>query len=288
VTPPPVRPGSGSGSATLGALAAGPFLEPTAEVSRVLGYCRDGVLVDWSAKRVLWQKDGERTAPVASLTKMMTTLLLMEAIEQRPGLSLDAVVPVTVAASKVGGSQVWLDPRESFTLGQLLKALVMHSANDVAHLIAEYVSDGDVTAFVADMNRRARELGLERTTFHNAHGLPEGGRENASTPLEMAFLAGTLLQYDEVVKWSSCWTDSFGKDTRAEPTMLVNRNDLVNSCPGVNGMKTGFTQAAMYCVAATCERNGRVLIACVLGCPTKSARKDLVTALLDWGYAAEG
>ena len=256
----------------------------TAELERQTQGCRTGVLLDWSNREVLWRKDPDRAVPMASMTKMMTALLLMEAVESQADLSLSTPVKVSKAAYEVGGSQVYLDPRETFSLDELLKCIMIFSANDAAHLVGEFLGDGDLQAFVASMNRRASELTLESLVFHNPHGLPTATRaENAGGAMDLAFLAGKLLEHPRIVKWSSTRRSRLRENTD-KPFDLDSRNGLITSCPGVNGMKTGFTQKAGFCVAATCTRGERVLIATVTGCSNKKVRNRLVTALLAWGY----
>jgi len=258
------------------------------ELARRTAECRNGVLIDWDKRKILWRKDANRPVPIASLTKMMTMLLLMETVRDDPGVTLDSRVRVTREAAAVGGSQVYLDPRETFTLEELLKCVAIFSANDAAHLIAQYLGGGDAARFVERMNRRARELGLNQMHFYTPSGLPPrtGGVENRGTAMEAAFLAARLSRYPEVVKWTSTWL-AWIREKSSKPFQLVNRNRLIKECPGVVGMKTGFTQKAGFCVAAVCRRNDRVLIAVVLGCPSQKIRNRLVRDLLNWGYAAE-
>ncbi len=256
------------------------------ELARRTGQCRNGVLIDWDKRKILWRKDANRPVPIASLTKMMTMLLLMETVREDPGVTLDSRVRVTREAAAVGGSQVYLDPRETFTLDELLKCVAIFSANDAAHLIAQYLGGGEVGPFVERMNRRAGELGLNQMRFYTPSGLPRkaGQVENRGTAMEVAFLAARLLRYPEVVKWTSTWL-AWIREKSPKPFQLVNRNRLIKDCPGVIGMKTGFTQKAGFCVAAVCRRKGRTLIAVTLGCPSQKVRNRLVCALLDWGTA---
>ena len=244
--------------------------------------CRAGVLVDWTGRRRLWAKQADRAFPIASLTKMMTVLLLMQDVKQRDDLSLATMVQVTRAAARVGGRQVWLDPREKFSLEDLLRCILIRSANDCAYLVGEFLAGGDYAAFVARMNRTAGKLGLDTLKFYNSHGLPTGGHENLGSPEQLAYLAGRLLAYDQVVKWSSTRLSYIREDTK--PFQLVSTNKLLGACPGVNGMKTGYTSKAGYCLAATCERNGRQVIAVALGCPSGKSRDALVRALIEWAY----
>lgn len=244
-----------------------------------------GILVDLSTRQVLWCKDPRASVRIASMTKMMTLLLALEKVAAAD-LSLDTMIKVTPGAMKIGGSQVWLDVRESFPLRDLLKCVAIHSANDAAELVAERLGRGSSAAFVREMNARARELRLVGTKYVNAHGLPgRRGADNVSSPEASAFLAERLLEYPEAVKWSSTWLD--GIRSGKNKFQLCNRNKLVASCPGVDGMKTGFTAKAGYCVTATCEREGRRLVAVVTGFPSGRERNKFVAELFDWGYARE-
>lgn len=263
-------------------------LTPPADLRRQTGICKTGVLLDWDGHEILWRKDAEKAVPIASMTKMMTALLLIEDVDAGAA-SLEAPVQVTAAAADVGGSQVYLDPRESLTLDELLKCMMIFSANDAAHLAAEFLAGGNVDAFVKRMNARAVELGLTKTAFRNPHGLPPTGRgrQNQGTAMEMAYLAGQLLKHPQVVRWSSTWV-SYIREGTPKKFQLASRNRLIVDCPGVNGMKTGFTNQAGFCVSATCERQGRTLIAVVTGCPSQKQRNDLVAALLNWGYSQTG
>lgn len=267
-----------------------PSLHPNPAVSRKATSCKAGILVDWTNRRILWRRKDTAVAPIASLTKMMTAYLLVEAIATRPDISLETLVKVTATAAEIAGSQVYLDPRETFSLKDLLKCTMIFSANDAAHLIAEFLGGGDVQKFVKEMNAQANRMGLSHTRFLNPHGLPtSNGSENESSPLEMACLAGHLLDCPEIVRWSSTWL-SYLRENTPKPFQLVNRNALVNpheGVPGVNGMKTGYTRDAGFCIAATCVREGRTLVAVVTGCPSSKERNSLVGSLLEWGYGAQ-
>jgi len=248
--------------------------------------CRTGVVVDWSRRTILWGKEETKDVPIASLTKMMTTLLLMEALHDGSGLTLDTKVAVTRESASVGGRQVWLDPRESFSLQDLLRCMLIHSANDAAYLVGQKVA-GSEKVFVARMNQRAAALGLRTLAFHNAHGLPEGaGRdENMGSALDLAYLAGRLLAYDDVVEWSATRLSYLQPRVDGKKTQLLNTNKLIGRVPGVNGMKTGYTSKSGYCLTATCERGDRKIIAVVTGCTRATDRDKLAADLLEWGYA---
>lgn len=243
--------------------------------------CGTGILVDPARRKVLWAKAADRAVPIASMTKMMTMLLTEEAI-QAGRISRETIIPVSVAAYRIGGSQVWLDPKEAFPLSELLKAVAIKSANDAAFLIGEYLGNGDVTAFVTQMNRRAKELGMTRTTFYEAHGLGDDyKRHNVASAYDMVLLGERLLAYPEVIRLASTRVDTF----RNGKTELKNHNNLVyNRVAGVDGLKTGYTKASGYCVTVSCLRNGRRLLACVTGFKTAKERDAFCKALLEWGY----
>ncbi len=244
--------------------------------------CATGILVDPATRKVLWAKKADQAVPIASMTKMMTLLLAEEAIAEG-GVSRDTVIRVTVAAYKIGGAQVWLDPRESFPLKELLKTIAIKSANDSAYLVGEYLGGGSMPAFIDAMNARAKELGMRHTVFYDAHGLGDGAkRDNRASAHDMVILAEHLLAYPEVVRLASTRLDSF----RDGKMMLKNHNNLITQrVEGVDGLKTGYTERAGFCVTFTCKRGGRRLIGCVTGFKAHRDRDAFCKALLDWGYA---
>lgn len=245
-----------------------------------------GIAVDLDSRRVLWAKNPRRAVPIASMTKMMTELLSLEDIETRPDVDYETMVQVTPTAMKIGGSQVYLDVREAFPIRDLLKTVMIVSANDSAYLLAEFLGGGDPSAFVRRMNTRAGELRLPGTKFYNPHGLPgeNAATDNASTCEAMIMLAEQLLEYPDAVKWASSTIDTFREGT-ATPFQLRNHNRLAGSCPGVNGMKTGFIQRSGFCITVTCLRGGRRIACAVTGFPSRKERDDFVRRLLDWAYA---
>lgn len=243
--------------------------------------CGTGILVDPATRKVLWAKSADKAVPIASMTKMMTMLLTEEAI-LAGRITRETVIPVTVAAYKIGGSQVWLDPKESFPLNELMKAIAIKSANDAAYLVGEYLGNGDVGAFVKDMNRRAKELGMTKTVFYETHGLGDAQkRNNLASAHDMVILGEHLLNYPETMRLAATRMDTF----RNGKTELKNHNNLVfNRVPGVTGLKTGYTSASGFCVTITCDRGGRKLLACVTGFKSAKDRDAFCKALLDWGY----
>ena len=242
-----------------------------------------GLLVEVPSGRVLWSKDSQKPVGIASMTKMMTALLAFEDIRDRDDLSFETPIKVTKAAYRIGGSQVWLDPRETFSLEELLITVMVKSANDSAYLIGEFLSGGDMGAFINRMNERASELEMNATRFFNAHGLPEKETDNTATCEDLARLANELLHFDKAVEWASLEKYAFRADTN-KPTLLANHNRLLSTTIGVNGMKTGYTKRAGYCIAATSERSGRRLIAVTTGFRSGKRRDEFTRNLIDWGY----
>ncbi|MBQ9338441.1 MAG: D-alanyl-D-alanine carboxypeptidase [Lentisphaeria bacterium] len=249
---------------------------------------RSGILVDADSGNILWDKQAAVAVPIASMTKIMTLLLASEDIaSRRDGISLDSEVKVSKAAMKIGGSQVWLDERETFKLEELLRAVAIKSANDAAYQVAEFLGGGDVYGFVARMNRRARQLGMKHTNFFNPHGLPgtSSTEDNVSSPEDMALLAEYCLGHEMIMKMASMTKSSF----RNGKLELVNHNNLLPGrkypAPGVDGLKTGFINRSGYCVTITCKRAGKRMIAVVTGFDTAKNRDLFARQLLEWGYA---
>ena len=245
-----------------------------------------GCLADAKDGRILWHHNAETLVPIASMTKIMTTLVAMEEIERRDDLSLETGVKITQAAMDIGGSQVYLGKDEVFTLAELLQATMIHSANDCAYAVSEAVGPNFSSKdFVQLMNRRARELGMAKTRFFNPHGLPESDpeRDCRATAAELVILGKFCLDRPQIMEWAGTWHHPFRPNAK-EPLIMQNRNKLVDTCPGVNGLKTGYIRRSGFCVTATCTRNGRTLILCVTGFPSSIQRNAFVTALLDWAY----
>ncbi|MBO4648586.1 MAG: D-alanyl-D-alanine carboxypeptidase [Lentisphaeria bacterium] len=249
---------------------------------------RGGILVDADTGNVLWDKQAVVPVPIASMTKIMTLLLASEDIVSgRNGVSLESPVKISRATMKIGGSQVWLDVRETFKLEELLKAVAIKSANDAAYQVAEFLGNGDVYGFVVRMNQRARELGLKRTRFYNPHGLPgsSSAEDNVSSPEDMARLAEYCLNHPKIMEWAAMPRADF----RGGKTELINHNNLLPGrkfpAPGVDGLKTGFINRSGYCVSITCKRAGRRMVAVVMGFDSARNRDLFARRLLDWGYA---
>jgi len=255
-----------------------------AKLASEAGTAHAVAVIDVNRHALLYGRNEGNSLPIASLTKMMTVNLLMEDLQAgRAELTLDTPIKVTKAAAAIGGHQVWLDPRETFTIDELLKCIIIRSANDCAYLIGEYLGKGDYSAFVARMNNRAKELGCRGFVFYNSHGLPTDNRkENQGNPLELAYMAERLWQYPEVMRWAATRQEFIREKTK--PFQLDTTNNLLRTCSGVNGLKTGMTNAAGFCLVATCERNERRVIVVVLGMSSAKARDKLASSLIEWAY----
>ena len=241
--------------------------------------CRAAILIDQTSGTVLYEMNADQTMPIASITKVMTLLLTFEAVHAGR-LTMDTAVPVSEHAYHMGGSQIWLEPGEQFTLDEMLKAICVSSANDAAVAVAELVG-GSEPAFVQQMNARAAELGMEHTTFHNACGLDTEG--HLSTARDVAVMSCQILNTcPEVLHYTGIWTDTL----RGGATQLVNTNKLLKRYNGITGLKTGTTSGAGVCISASATRDGLDLIAVVLGSLSSSERFTAATTLLDYGFAA--
>ena len=241
--------------------------------------CRAVCLIDQDTGTVLYEKNADQQMPIASITKVMTLLLTFEAIHDGR-LTLDTLVPVSEHAYHMGGSQIWLEPGEQFTMDEMIKAICVSSANDAAVAVAELVG-GSEQGFVQMMNDRAAELGMTNTTFHNACGLDTEG--HLSTARDVAIMSRQILTTcPEVLHYTGIWTDTL----RGGATQLVNTNKLLRRYNGITGLKTGTTGGAGVCISASATRDGLNLIAVVLGAPSSKDRFEAATTLLDYGFAA--
>ncbi|MBE6405317.1 MAG: D-alanyl-D-alanine carboxypeptidase [Lentisphaerae bacterium] len=252
---------------------------------------KSGIVVDLETRRVLWSKNANKVAPIASMTKLMTMLVAYEMVEDPSNsYSLETPVKVSRAAYAIGGSQVYLDPKETFTVEELMKAAAIKSANDAAYLLAEFFGEGDVNTFVRKMNAKAAELGMKHTKFRNPHGLPgkSAAEDNVSTPEDMVRLAEATLLHPKLMEWTSTWRANFRKPGTKGHMVMQNTNHLLSNgsdpCPGVDGLKTGFIQRSGYCLTATCKRGGRRVIVVSMGHNTWRERDRFVKGLLNWSY----
>ena len=238
---------------------------------------KSAVLMEPNTGKVLYESNSDEKLPPASITKIMSLLLVMEAID-RGDISLETVVTASEHACSMGGSQIWLEPGETMTVNDLLKAAVIASANDACVALGETVA-GSEEGFVALMNERANELGMTNTHFVNCTGLDAEG--HLTTAYDVAVMSSALIKHDLIKDYSTVWMDSL-RDGKSE---LVNTNKLVRFYEGTTGLKTGTTSTAKYCLSATAERNGLELVAVVMAGETSNDRFSGAKKLLDYGFA---
>ena len=239
------------------------------------------VLMEAATGTVLYEKDAHTPLPPASVTKIMTLLLVMEALDAGR-IGWDDTVTASEAAAAKGGSQVYLEAGEQMSLQEMLKSVVVVSANDCATALAEHVA-GSEAAFVELMNRRAQELGMENTHFVNCTGLDDepDAETHLTTAYDIALMSRALLKHDEIRDYTTIWMDS----VRNGEFGLANTNKLVRFYQGTTGLKTGYTSAAGHCLSASAERDGVEFIAVVLHCATSGERFQAAKQLLDYGFA---
>ncbi len=237
---------------------------------------KSAILIEKSSGNVLFEINAEEALPPASVTKIMTLLLVLEAIEAGR-LSYDDMVPVSAYAAGMGGSQAYMEEGEEMNVDDMLKAVFVSSCNDAAVALGEKVS-GSIDVFISLMNERAAELGMKNTHFENCTGLDDNNRTSAR---DIAIMSRELIQYPKVREYATIWMDTI----RNGEFGLSNTNKLVKTYKGITGLKTGFTSGAMYCLSATAERDGMELIAVVLGCPTSNDRFNDAVSLLNYGFA---
>jgi len=238
------------------------------------------LLMDCSSGTVLYEKNADQKLPIASITKVMTLCIIFDEIEQG-NLKLDDMVMVSPKAANVGGSYVLTDANYSYKASELIKSIIIASANDCAAAMAEHIS-GTEEAFVERMNSKAAEMNMTNTTFKNCTGLPADG--HLSTARDVSIMTTALMKHSDYFKWSNIWMDTIiHKDNRA--TELVNTNRLIRYYEGCDGGKTGYTSEAKFCISASAKRGNTRLIAVVLGGDTSPIRFAETTKLLNYGFA---
>ncbi len=237
---------------------------------------KGAVLMDLGSGTVLYEQDSHTRVPIASVTKVMTLLLVMEALEAGRVAWTD-VVTCSATAAGIGGSQIWLEAGEMMTVEELVKAAVVVSANDACAALAEHLC-GSVPVFVAAMNRRAAELGMADTEFKDCSGLDDSGY---SCAYDVALMSRELMKHGDIERFTTIWTDSL----RGGQSQLVNTNKLIRHYTGATGLKTDTTNAAGHCLTATARRDGTAFVAVVLGCATTGDRWTGARTLLDYGFA---
>ena len=235
------------------------------------------ILMEVKTGKILYEDNADEVTAPASITKIMSLVLIMEALDDGR-LTLETVVTASEHACSMGGSQIWLEPGEQMTVNELLKATVIASANDATVALAEAVSGSEET-FVDEMNKKAKSLGMNSTTFINCTGLDADG--HTTTAHDVALMSRELISHELIKQYSTVWMDSL----RNGESELVNTNKLVRFYEGCTGLKTGTTSKAGYCLSATAKRNGMELVAVVMDGQTSGDRFEGAKKLLNYGFA---
>ena len=259
-------------------LAIPVYAEETDTLAGTLS-AKSAILMEMSSGQVLMEKNADEKLPPASITKIMTLLLVMEALDEGK-ITLEDRVTASREASSKGGSQIWLKEGEVMTVHELIKATAVASANDASTALGEHIA-GDEMTFVAMMNSRAAELGMVNTNFENCSGLDDTAENHYSTARDIAIMSCELMKHERIKEYTTIWMDSL----RNGETELVNTNRLVRFYEGTTGLKTGTTSTAGYCLSATAQRDGMELVAVVMSGETSNDRFNGAKKLLDYGFA---
>lgn len=241
-------------------------------------YAKSSILMCMDTREVISQNNAYEHLSPASVTKLMSILLILEAIDTKQ-ISLDDMVTATENAQSKGGSQIWLEVGEQMSVNDLFKAVVISSANDACTLLGEYIAGSD-SAFVDMMNNKVKELGLENSHFENCTGLDDEVSNHYSCAYDLAIIACEIMKYDLITEYSTVWLDYL----RNGETELNNTNKLINKYSGMTGLKTGTTSIAGFCLCATASRDNMSLVSVVLGAENSDDRFDLTEQLLDYGF----
>lgn len=241
--------------------------------------CTSAVLMEAATGRVLYEQNADQALPPASVTKVMTLLLVMEALE-KGNITFDQMLTTSENAASMGGSQIFLEVGEQMRVEDLLKSVIISSANDAAVVLAEAIA-GSEESFVGMMNSRASELGMKNTHFENTNGLDDTVTNHVTSARDIAIMSRALIAHKKILEYSSIWMDT----VRNGEFGLTNTNRLVRFYSGATGLKTGSTSKAKFCISATAKRDGMHLIAVIMGAPTRDIRNAEAAKLLDWGFA---
>jgi len=242
---------------------------------------KSALLMDAGTGTILYEKNAHEQLAPASVTKIMTMLLVMESLDSNK-ITLNDNVVVSERASKMGGTQLYLEAGEIKTVEELMKGIAIRSANDASLALGEYIA-GTEELFIQQMNNRAKELGMENTTFVNTNGLPAEG--HVTTAYDIALMSRELLKHKDIHRWLTTWMDTVVVGKRQSPQSLVNTNKLLNTYQGINGIKTGYTSEAMHCLSASATRGNTTFISVIMAAPTSPIRFSEATKLLDYGFA---
>lgn len=237
------------------------------------------ILIEATTRKVLYEYNADEALPPASVTKIMTLLLVMEAIDSGK-IALTDMVTVSEDAAAMGGSQVYLKVGETMSVEDMVKSVVVASANDAAYALAEFVA-GSEGAFVEKMNARAKELGMKNTHFENTNGLDDTTENHVISARDIAIMSAELLTHEKILDYTTIWQDTI----RDGAFTLTNTNRLIRFFQGANGLKTGSTSKAGFCISATAKRDGMQLIAVVMGSENRDLRNETAKKLLNWGFA---
>lgn len=240
---------------------------------------KSAVLMDAATGKVLFEHNADEALPPASVTKIMTLLLVFEALDSGK-IALSDMVSTSERAASMGGSQIYLEVGEEMSVDDLIKSVVVSSANDAATALAEFVA-GSEASFVSRMNERAKELGMTSAHFENTNGLDDTAKEHKISARDIAVMSRELMTHEKIFDYTTIWMDTVRNGTFG----LSNTNRLLRTYNGCTGLKTGSTAKAKFCISATAKRNGLHLIAVVMGSPTKDERNALAAKMLDWGFA---
>jgi D-alanyl-D-alanine carboxypeptidase (penicillin-binding protein 5/6) len=238
------------------------------------------ILIDKDTGTIMYEKNSHQRLAPASMTKIMTMLLIMEALDKGK-IKLSDMVSTSEYAASMGGSQIFLEPGEKMSVSDLLKGIAVASGNDAAVAMAEYIA-GSEEAFVQMMNQKAQELGLKDTHFTNSNGLPMDNLY--SSAYDMAIMSKELLKHEQITKYTGIYQDYLRKNTK-DPFWLVNTNRLVRFYDGVDGIKTGYTSEAKYCLSATAKKGTFRVIAVVMGAPSSKVRNAEVTQMFNYAFS---
>lgn len=239
--------------------------------------CKSAILIEQSTGQVLYEKDADIPLAMASVTKIMTMLLIMEAVDSGK-IGMEDMVVGSERAKSMGGSTIFLDAGESLSVHDMLKGIAVASANDASVAMAEHIA-GSEEGFVAMMNKRASELGMKNTMFKNTNGLDAEG--HYSSARDIAIMSAELLKHPKIFDYTTIWMDSL----RDGKFQLANTNKLIRFYKGANGLKTGSTNQALFCLSGAAKRDGMQLIAVVLAAPSSPKRFSDTSKLLDYGFA---
>lgn len=258
-------------------------VEPSEKETGMKVKAKAAVLMDAVSGEVLFAQNAHKKLPPASVTKVMTMLLILEGCDSGK-ISLSDTVTISERAASMGGSQMYMEPGEQHTVEELLKGVAMVSANDGCVALAEHLA-GSVEMFVEQMNKRAAELGMKDSHFVNTNGLPVANHYTSA--YDIAVMSRALIAFPETAQWFTKWQDTIkvGLPGKEKEFGLTNTNKLIKQYPGAIGIKTGFTQDAGYCLSGAAERDGTRLIGVILGCTTSNIRFAEIKRLLDYGFS---